>query len=74
MMASFTTVYRCNQNNITYQLYNANFLLFRRKSVLTFRMKILLVIDYSNSTYKSSVGAGVFTNAVLDFVIAPPVS
>ena len=70
---TFTTVYRCNQNeaNITYQLYNANFLPISEGSpVLTFLDENITGIDYSNSTYKSSVGAGVLPGRA-DFVIAP---
>lgn len=70
---TFTTVYRCNQTEagITSQLYNANYLpITEGSAVLTFLNNDTTGIDYSNSTYKSSVGAGVLPGRA-DYVIAP---
>lgn len=73
---TFTTVYRCNMNesglsNQYSTLYNANYLPIKEGSpVLTFLNHDTTGIDYSNSTYKSSIGAGVLPGRA-DFVIAP---
>jgi len=71
---TFTTVYRCNMKeaglpNTT--LYNANHMPIGEDSaVLTFLNNDTTGIDYSNSVYKSSVGAGVLPGRS-DYVIAP---
>ncbi|MDE3237179.1 MAG: RagB/SusD family nutrient uptake outer membrane protein [Bacteroidota bacterium] len=71
---TFTSVYRCNQAEagITAQLYNANFLpIYEGSPVLTFlNDEPSSPIDYSNSTFKSSVGAGILPGRA-DFVISP---
>jgi len=75
---TFTTVYRCNMNEAGLSskystLYNANYLPIGEDSaVLTFLDDNTLSskIDYSNSVYNSSVGAGVLPGRA-DFVIAP---
>lgn len=71
---TFTTVYRCNRaeagiNQTT--LYNANFLPVQEGSaILSFLDSDVPGIDYSNSVYKSSIGAGVLPGRA-DFVISP---
>jgi hypothetical protein len=71
---TFTTVYRCNMKEagLPYTtLYNANHLpITEGSAVLTFLNNDTAGIDYSNSVYKSSVGAGVLPGRA-DFVIAP---
>ena len=71
---TFTTVYRCNMKEagLPYaSLYNANDMPIGEGSpVLTFLDSDTSGIDYSNSTYKSSIGAGVLPGRA-DFVIAP---
>ena len=71
---TFTTVYRCNMKEagLPYAaLYNANDMPIGEGSpVLTFLNSDTTGIDYSNSSYKSSVGAGVLPGRA-DFVIAP---
>ncbi|HEY5369048.1 MAG TPA: RagB/SusD family nutrient uptake outer membrane protein [Hanamia sp.] len=73
---TFTTVYRCNMNesgvsNKFPTLYNANFLPIGEDSaVLSFLNDDISGIDYSNSTYKSSIGVGVLPGRA-DFVISP---
>ena len=70
---TFVSVYRCNQNEagITAQLYNANYLpIYEGSAVLTFLGADSAGVDYSNSVYKSSVGAGVLPGRA-DFVISP---
>ncbi|WP_431209942.1 RagB/SusD family nutrient uptake outer membrane protein [Puia sp. P3] len=71
---TFTTVYRCNmvEAGLPYTtLYNANNMPIQEGSpVLTFLNDDVPGIDYSNGTYKSSVGAGVLSGRA-DFVISP---
>ena len=71
---TFTTVYRTNMKEagLSYTtLYNANFLPVTEGSpVLSFLPNDVPGIDYSNSVYKSSVGAGVLPGRA-DFVISP---
>jgi len=71
---TFTTVYRCNMKEagLSYStLYNANNLPITEGSpVLTFLNDDTPGIDYSNSVYKSSIGAGVLPGRA-DFVMAP---
>ena len=71
---TFTTVNRSNMNEagLPYTtLYNANLMPITEGSpVLTFLPDDVPGIDYSNSTYKSSVGAGVIPGRA-DFVISP---
>ena len=71
---TFTTVYRCNMKEagLSYaQLYNANNMAIGEGSaVLSFLNNDTTGVDYSNSVYKSSVGAGVLPGRA-DFVIAP---
>lgn len=73
---TFTTVYRCNMNesglNSKYAtLYNANGLpIGEGDAVLTFLDANTPGVDYSNSVYKSSVGAGVLPGRA-DFVVEP---
>jgi hypothetical protein len=71
---TFTTVYRCNMKEAGLSnpvLYNANKLpIGEGDAVLTFLNNDTAGIDYSNSVYKSSVGAGVLPGRA-DFVIAP---
>jgi len=71
---TFTTVYRSNMKEagLPYTtLYNANLMPITEGSpVLTFLPDDVPGIDYSNSTYKSSVGAGVLPGRA-DFVISP---
>jgi len=75
---TFTTVYRCNMNeaglNAKYStLYNANGLpIGEGSAVLTFLDANTTGVDYSNSVYKSSVGAGVLPGRA-DFVVEPGV-
>ena len=75
---TFTTVYRCNMNeaglNAKYStLYNANGLpIGEGDAVLTFLDANTSGVDYSNSVYKSSVGAGVLPGRA-DFVVEPGV-
>lgn len=72
---TFTTVYRGNWNKAGVAdpfLYNANNLQVKPgDAILSFLdTDPVLPIDYSNSVYKSSVGAGVLPGRA-DFVIAP---
>jgi hypothetical protein len=71
---TFTTVYRCNmvEAGLPYTtLYNANNMPISEGSpVLSFLNDDVPGIDYSNSTYKSSVGAGVLPGRA-DYVISP---
>ena len=71
---TFTTVYRSNMKEAGLPfttLYNANFLPITEGSpVLTFLPDDVPGIDYTNSVYKSSVGAGVLPGRA-DFVISP---
>ena len=71
---TFTTVYRCNmaEAGLPYStLYNANNMPIKEGSpVLTFLNDDVPGIDYSNATYKSSVGAGILPGRA-DFVISP---
>jgi len=71
---TFTTVYRCNMKeaNLPYtSLFNANNLpIAEGDAVLTFLNADSAGIDYSNNTYKSSIGAGVLPGRA-DFVIGP---
>jgi starch-binding outer membrane protein, SusD/RagB family len=71
---TFTTVYRCNMKEagLPYStLYNANNMpITEGSAVLTFLNNDTTGIDYSNSVYKSSVGAGVLAGRA-DFVISP---
>jgi len=72
--ATFTTVYRGNWKkggiaNAT--LYNANYMLVSNGDpILTFLDQDVPGIDYSNSIYKSGIGAGVLPGRA-DFVISP---
>ena len=71
---TFVTTYRGNWNRagITDEsLYNANNMLVKQDdAILTFLDNDPGGIDYSNSVYKSSVGAGVLPGRA-DYVIAP---
>jgi hypothetical protein len=76
---TFTTVYRSNMteaavkvNNVQATvLYNANYLpIYEGSPVLTFLNNDVTGIDYSNSVYKSGVGAGVLPGRS-DYVISP---
>ena len=71
---TFTTVYRGNWNKagISGSLYNANFMQVNPgDAILTFLSEEPTTqIDYSNSVYKSNVGAGVLPGRA-DFVISP---
>lgn len=72
---TFTTVYRGNWNkggNTTPEFYNANFMPVRPgDAILTFlNEEPTTAINYSNSTYKSNIGAGVLPGRA-DFVISP---
>jgi len=71
---TFTTVYRCNMKEagLPYStLYNANKMpVGEGDPVLTFLSNDTAGIDYSNTVYKSSIGAGVLPGRA-DFVIAP---
>ncbi|MBN8851629.1 MAG: RagB/SusD family nutrient uptake outer membrane protein [Sphingobacteriales bacterium 50-39] len=71
---TFTTVYRCNMKeaNLPYTtLFNANNLpIAEGDAVLTFLNADSAGVDYSNSTYKSSIGAGVLPGRA-DYVIGP---
>lgn len=73
---TFQTVYRCNMKEsglaATYPvLYNANYMpITEGSAVLTFLDADTAGIDYSNSVYKSSIGAGVLPGRA-DFVMAP---
>lgn len=72
---TFVTRLRCNMKEAGYTggttLYNANFLpVGENDVVLTFLNDDVGGVDYSNSTYKSSVGAGVLPGRA-DFVIEP---
>ncbi|WEK19927.1 MAG: RagB/SusD family nutrient uptake outer membrane protein [Candidatus Pedobacter colombiensis] len=71
---TFVTRYRSNFKeaglNATY-VYNANFLpVANNEPILTFLPADVGGVDYSNSTFKSTVGAGVLP-ARADFVIEP---
>lgn len=71
---TFTTVFRGNwhkANDPTPYVYNANGLpVYPNEPILTFLDEDVDGIDYSNSLYKSNVGAGVLPGRA-DFVIAP---
>jgi hypothetical protein len=72
---TFTTVYRGNWNRAgatNASLYNANNMpIVQNDAVLTFLDdEPATAIDYSNSTYKSNIGAGVLPGRA-DFVISP---
>jgi hypothetical protein len=72
---TFTTVYRANwpKGGLTDAfVYNANnMLVYPGEPILTFlNEEPATTIDYSNSTYKSNVGAGVLPGRS-DFVISP---
>jgi starch-binding outer membrane protein, SusD/RagB family len=72
---TFTTVYRGNWNRAgatNASLYNANNMpIVQNDAVLTFLDdEPVTAIDYSNSTYKSNIGAGVLPGRA-DFVISP---
>lgn len=71
---TFTTVYRCNMKEagLPYTtLYNANGMAIGEgDAVLSFLPANTTGVDYSNSTYKSSVGAG-FLPGRADFVMEP---
>jgi len=71
---TFSTVYRGNWNlaGISGSLYNANFMPVNPgDAILTFLdAEPVQTIDYSNSVYKSGVGAGVLPGRA-DFVINP---
>ena len=72
---TFTTVYRGNWNRAgatNASLYNANNMpIVQNDAVLTFLdNEPATAIDYSNSTYKSNIGAGVLPGRA-DFVISP---
>jgi hypothetical protein len=71
---TFSSVYRCNMKEagLNYaQLYNANNMAIGEDSaVLTFLNNDTTGIDYSNSVYKSGVGAGVLPGRA-DYVISP---
>lgn len=71
---TFTTVFRGNwhkANDPTPYVYNANGLpVYPNEPILTFLDEDVDGIDYSNSVYKSNVGAGVLPGRA-DFVIAP---
>lgn len=71
---TFTTVYRCNRAEAGIAqttLYNANYMpVVEGSAILTFLSADTAGIDYSNSIYKSSVGAGVLPGRA-DFVISP---
>lgn len=72
---TFTTVYRGNWNkagDATATYYNANFMQVKpAEAVLTFlNDEPVTPIDYSNTTYKSNIGAGVLPGRP-DFVVSP---
>jgi hypothetical protein len=71
---TFTTVYRANYNKagVSGPVYNANFMQVNPgDAVLTFlNDEPATPIDYSNSVYKSNIGAGVLPGRA-DFVISP---
>ena len=71
---TFTTVYRGNWTKGTISqatLYNANYLpITVGDPVLSFLDQDVAGVDYSNTTYNSSVGAGVLSGRA-DFVIEP---
>jgi hypothetical protein len=72
---TFTTVYRGNWNkagDATATYYNANFMQVKpADAVLSFlNDEPVTPIDYSNSTYKSNIGAGVLPGRP-DFVVSP---
>jgi len=74
---TFVTSYRANFNlsgtglNQYSQLYNANFLpISAGDAVFTFLPNDTTGVDYSNSVYKSNIGAGVLPGRA-DFVIEP---
>ncbi len=71
---TFVTVYRGNWDKagISGSLYNANYMQVNpNDAILTFlNEEPATAIDYSNSTYKSNVGAGVLPGRA-DFVISP---
>lgn len=71
---TFVTKYRCNMKEAGYTgstLYNANYLpVGEGDAILSFLDNDVAGVDYTNSTYKSSVGAGVLP-ARADFVVEP---
>jgi starch-binding outer membrane protein, SusD/RagB family len=72
---TFTTVYRGNWNkagDATAAYYNANFMQVKpADAVLSFlNDEPVTPIDYSNTTYKSNIGAGVLPGRP-DFVVSP---
>jgi starch-binding outer membrane protein, SusD/RagB family len=72
---TFTTVYRGNWNkagDATATYYNANFMQVKpTDAVLTFlNDEPATSIDYTNTTYKSNIGAGVLPGRS-DFVVSP---
>jgi hypothetical protein len=72
---TFVTVYRGNWNkagDATATYYNANFMQVKQgDAILTFlNDEPVTPIDYSNSTFKSNIGAGVLPGRA-DFVISP---
>src|SRR5690606_28719487 len=72
---TFTTVYRGNwqKGGVTNEfLYNANNMeVYPGDAILTFlNEEPTELIDYSNSTYKSNIGAGVLPGRA-DYVISP---
>jgi hypothetical protein len=72
---TFTTVYRGNWNkagDATATYYNANFMQVKpADAVLSFlNDEPVTPIDYSNTTYKSNIGAGVLPGRP-DFVVSP---
>lgn len=71
---TFTTVYRGNwakAGNTQATLYNANYLPVKNgEPILTFLDTNVGGVDYSNSVYNSSIGAGVLPGRA-DFVIEP---
>ncbi|EHQ27461.1 putative outer membrane starch-binding protein [Mucilaginibacter gracilis] len=71
---TFVTRYRCNLKEAGYTgttLYNANYLpIGEGDAVLSFLNDDVGGVDYTNSVYKSSVGAGVLPGRA-DFVIEP---
>jgi hypothetical protein len=72
---TFTTVYRGNWNkagDVTATYYNANFMQVKpADAVLSFlNDEPVTPIDYTNTTYKSNIGAGVLPGRP-DFVVSP---
>jgi len=73
---TFTTTYRCNMNesglsNTYSKLYGANGLpIGEGDAVLSFLDNNTTGVDYSNTTYRSNVGAGVLPGRA-DYVVEP---